>query len=66
MADDNAAAPTDAPAVTAPRVAPESLVAACDARDCRYNRDSACGAGAVTIAVLRGAAVCGTYTPRQK
>lgn len=54
---------TTARGASTPPPTPESLVAACDAADCRYNRDRACAAGAVTIAVIRGAAVCGTYTP---
>jgi hypothetical protein len=50
---------------TAPR-APreESLVAACDATGCTYNRDSACTAGAVTIAFVAGKPVCAAYSPR--
>jgi hypothetical protein len=55
-----------APKPTAP-AAPrreESLVAACDATDCTYNRDRACTAGAVTIAFVAGKPLCATYSPR--
>ncbi len=52
------------PRTTSGTPPPLSLVAACDARDCLYNRAAACTAGAVTIAVVNGRAVCATHTPR--
>ena len=52
--------PAVAPPET-PRPTPLSLVAQCDARDCLYNRDALCAAGAVSIAFVGGVARCATY-----
>ncbi|MBC8101316.1 MAG: hypothetical protein H7Z41_01835 [Cytophagales bacterium] len=41
----------------------ESLINGCAAADCRYNHNSACRAGAVSIALLQGRPVCATYSP---
>lgn len=48
----------------APLRTQESLVAQCDARECEYNRDGSCAAGAISIAFIGGAARCATYAPR--
>jgi len=58
------AEPEPIPAAPAPS-RDESVVAACDAADCAYNRDRACTAGTVTIAFVGGKPVCATYSTRQ-
>jgi|GEM_PF-6495332 hypothetical protein len=46
-------------------VCSESLVSSCMMEDCVYNRQRACSAGAVTLVVLQGKPVCGTYQKRE-
>ena len=41
-----------------------SVVAACDATECRYNEARECHAGQIQVSMSGATAACMTYTPR--
>ena len=41
-----------------------SVVAACDATECRYNEGRECHAGQIQVGISGATAACMTYTPR--
>lgn len=43
-----------------------STVSACSQRDCTYNEDGDCRAGAIEVQMRDGGPVCATYSPEPK